>query len=208
MVAISAKDIHVNLSKAVANPGSLYGTDLVTPWVQYEKLKDGHVNCKYTFSLDVEKDLKDDLLNMKIDFPQGVKYFVTAFDGIQGFVMDDEQVPALLEHESYVECLIPVKKGGNGFIEIQLTIPKNYIGSDVPIKVNFDNYKKKGVNVVGAVVVGLVSIPIGIGVATYSYFKNRETQTAQIEEKFADIKKKYKMTPLPASMKRFRIQVR
>ena len=86
------------------------------------------------------------------------------------------------------------KKSGNGFIEIQLTIPRNYIGSDIPIKVNFDNYKKKGVNVVGAAVGEMIVPVLGIGIATYSYLKNSEAQTAQIEEKFSDIKKKYENT--------------
>lgn len=219
----TAKDISVNVVQNAANPGSKYDPDLVTPWVVYEKLKDGNVNCIYKFDLDAEKDIDDYFVNMKINLPAGVKYFVTAFDGIAAFEIDGEQVPALLEYETYMDCLIPVKKKGSGFVEIQVTIPKSYIGKDVPIKVTFDGYKRKKMKLVyensGATIVGcffaLPGFLVGaiydgyqISKATKEYTMN--FKQAQVEEKFSIIKDEgnYKKISMANSMKKFLLQVR
>ena len=116
-----------------------------------------------------------------------------------------------LKRPTYTECFLPVRKNGSGFIEIQLSIPRNYVGADIPIKINFDGYKKK-TNILGivATVGGAVifGIPGVIVARTASYFTGREKTSAQIGEKFEIVKDKYKKFSLSDSLKRYRVQVR
>ena len=202
--------VYVDVKQFPAKPGSKYDTDLATPLVVYEKLRDGIMNIRYNFFMNVEKGNKIDRMNMKIEFPSDVKYSVLAVDGIAAFVLEEEQVPALLEHENYLECFIPVREDGSGFIEIQLAIPKNLVGSDIPIKINFDGYQlKSGTKVlsfVSRVLLGpIVDIAATSAISTYQKSKHEQMK---IEERFSEIKKKMKKISLTNSMKQYRIQVR
>ena len=206
LVSINAKDnpLHVDILNFSATPGSKYA-ELSTVYVEYDKLKDGNVNIKYNFSLNSEKYKEDELVNMRIEFSSHVKYFVTAFDGLQAFEFDGEQVPALLEHETYAECFIPVRKGGNGFIELQLTIPRDYVGTDIPIKITFVGYQR--FSIASLLVAGVVNrfVPFA---GTIIACNKTKLKTAQIEERFSEIKEKYKKISMADSMKGYRIQVR
>lgn len=226
-VVVVAKDIKVDVVQNVAHPGGNYKSGLATARVIYNELTDGTENIRYNFTLDAKKDIDNYFVSMKINFPAGIKYSVTAFDGIAGFEIDEEQVPALLEYETHMECLIPVKKEGKGFVEIQLTIPESYIGDDIPIKVTFDGYnfdvrkiKKEDLKIKDFIVISLAGVLPGgsiivDGVYAYREMKNIEESVnyynqAQVEEKFSIIKDKKhsKKISMANSMKKFLIQVR
>lgn len=202
-----AEDYHVKVTQNVQIPGGQYALDVPAPTITWTSLPNGNLNLRYNFDLDAKKDDKDSLIDCKIEFPSGVSYFVTSFDGLQSFEFDGEQVPALIEHTTYAECFIPVRKKGNGFIEIQLSIPRNYIGSDIPIKINFEGYEKKG-NFLFTAVSTVIWVVPGLVVSGVRAYINSEKKTAQIEEKFKTIKDKYKKFSLSDSLKRYRVQVR
>lgn len=206
-----AEDYRVKVTQNVQIPGGQYALDVPSPSIKYTSLPNGNLNLRYNFDLNAKKDDKDSLIDWKIEFPSGISYFVTSFDGLESFEFDGEQVPALIEHTTYTECFLPVRKNGSGFIEIQLSLPRNYVGADIPIKINFDGYKKK-TNILGivATVGGAVifGIPGVIVAGTASYFAGREKASAQIEQKFEIVKDKYKKFSLSDSLKRYRVQVR
>lgn len=199
-----AEDYHVKVTQNVQIPGGQYALDVPAPSITWTSLPNGNLNLRYNFDLDAKKDDKDSLIDCKIEFPSGVSYFVTSFDGLQGFEFDGEQVPALVEHTTYAECFIPVRKNGNGFIEIQLSIPRNYINSDIPIKINFEGYKKKEFFSFWSILSGNWWIVVGIAV----YRKLSEKDAKKIEEQFEKVKEEYKKFSLSDSLKRYRVQVR
>lgn len=201
-----AENYLVNVTQNVQIPGGGKYASLPAPSIEYTNLPNGKLNLKYDFSLEAPLETKvskfisgarDILIDCKIEFPSGVPFVVTSFEGLQSFEFDGEQVPALIEHATYAEFFIPVRTNGSGFIEIQLTIPESYVGSDIPIKVNFEGYKRNAM-IGGAVV----------NVATDAFFYLQTRSAQQIEERFGIVKDNYKKFSLSDSLKRYRVQVR
>lgn len=206
-VFIFSESLKVKVIQNVQIPGGQYAIDVPSPAIKYSQLSNGNINIRYNFDLNAEKDDKNSLIDCKIEIPSGINYFVTSFDGLQSFEFDGEQIPALIENNNYAEFFIPVRKEGNGFIEIQLTIPQNYVGSDIPIKVSFERYKRKENIVFSTIATVIFGIP-GAIISGIRYYMNREQNTKMIEEKFDTIKDKYKKFYLLDSLKHYRIQVR
>lgn len=209
-ILASAEKYHANVIQNVAIPGGQYAVDVPSPTISFSTLPNGKLNLRYDFNLDAKKDVEDKLIDCKIQFLNGVSYLVTAFDGIAGFDIEGEQVPALMEKDTYVEFLIPVRKEGKGFVEIQLSLTSNDVGCDIPMRVNLTGYQKNN----GSLAFRIIGGVLGGGlftVGTYLYTENVErniVKTAEVEAKFEMIKDKYKVFPLSESLKQFRVQVR
>lgn len=220
-ILASAEKYHANVIQNVAIPGGQYAVDVPAPTISFSTLPNGKLNLRYDFNLDAKKDAEDKLIDCKIQFLNGVSYLVTAFAGIAGFDIEGEQVPALMEKNTYVEFLIPVRKEGKGFIEIQLSLTSNDVGSDIPIKVNFTGYQKNkeslAFRIIGNAVGGnLFALGAYLYTGTSIYTELTEAieteinivKAAEIEAKFEIIKDKYKDFSLSGSLKQFRVQVR
>ena len=215
-VAIAdTSDVYVQMTQFAQSLGGTY-SELSSPFVKYSSLTDGTVNLKYDFSVQSKKDLKSDFVYCKIEAPQGIKLSPIDYDSIAGFEIDGSQYPALLENPNSVEFFIPVINNRKGCIQLQLQIPPNFIGNDIPIKANFDLYKKYSKIGIAAIAAAATAVggvlflapTVAVVGGKYLYDKNKEKNISTVREQFYLVKKKYTKHSLANSMKQFRIQVR
>ena len=138
-----AEDYHVNVLQLVAMPGGEYGDDVTSASIPYSNISNGKLNLRYHFSLETDDEKSDNqFISCVIKIPE-TNFNVIAFDGVQTFKSEDEQISAIFQGYDYTEFLIPVKDTWKGVIEIQMTISSDQVDSDLPVEMYFNGYKRK-----------------------------------------------------------------
>ena len=137
-----AEDYHVHVVQNIAIPGSVYAVDASSALIPYSKVPGGKLNLRYNFDLYTDdEDSDNEFIRCVVKIPE-TDFKIIAFDGVQTFKSEEKQISAISERYDYAEFLIPVREAWKGFVEIQMTIPSEEIGADLPVDISFYGHKR------------------------------------------------------------------
>lgn len=137
-----AEDYHVHVVQNIAIPGSVYAVDASSALIPYSKVPGGKLNLRYNFDLYTDdEDSDNEFIRCVVKIPE-TDFKIIAFDGVQTFKSEEKQISAISERYDYAEFLIPVRESWKGFVEIQMTIPSEEIGADLPVDISFYGHKR------------------------------------------------------------------
>ena len=103
------------------------------------------VDLKYAFTVDAKNDARA-CIDCIIRVPEGLKPELVSASGIQALVLENDGTVAALttyNEKSWriYEFLIPQKKAGEGYVEFQVEIPKEFSGKNIHIECMFEHFR-------------------------------------------------------------------
>ncbi|MEE3312937.1 MAG: hypothetical protein VZR56_02130 [Treponema sp.] len=136
------------------------------------------VNLKYEFTVDAKDDAHA-CIDCILRFPEElVPQFVSA-SGVQALKLENDGTVAALTHynERYkgmwcksFEFLIPQKKAGGGYVELQVKIPQEFSGKSIHVDCCFEHFRRpfilrhlKAIGIATGIATGIV-----VGVLTFN----------------------------------------